>query len=191
MSPYLQRVAAPYEEARDRLRRLTDGLADDAFNAKPAPSSWSAAECVVHLNRIAKGYLPAFEAALSADAPRGDGPFHYGWVTRRFIEAVRPGSRPIPTAPAMKPPEASGLRSDIDRDRALGRFESDIARYLAVIEAADGYDLAQITVASPFLRVLRLPMGGMLEAMGLHAVRHVAQAERAVAATSGAVPASG
>ena len=186
MSPYLQDVAATYAEARDRLGALTDGMSDETFNAKPSAKGWSVGECVVHLNTIAKGYLPAFEAAITPDAPRGEGPFRYGWVTRRFIEAVRPGSRAIPTANNMKPPPASGLRSEIDRDRALARFDDDIDRFLALCAEADGVDLAGVKVPSPFLSVLKLPVGGFLEALGLHAVRHVAQAERAAASVQGA-----
>lgn len=185
MSPQLREVAAHYEEARDRLRALTGGMSDDVFNAKPSPQSWSVGECVVHLNKIAEGYLPAMEGTLTEAAPRAVGPFRYGWFTRMFIGMVRPGSRPLPTVPAMKPSEAEGLRSAVDRERALARFEADIERYLALVASADGYDLRRITVASPFLPVLRVSVGGALEAMGLHAVRHVMQAERAAQTTSG------
>ena len=34
---------------------------------------------------------------------------------------------------------------------------------------------------SPVLPLLKLPVGALLEAMGLHSLRHVLQAERAVA----------
>jgi hypothetical protein len=180
-------LKAPYVASQERLHALLDGLSDDAFNTKPGETRWSAGECVVHLNKIAKGYLPKMEAAVAVpDAPRGEGPFHYGWLSRLFISSVTPGSRNLPTAGAMKPPEADGLRSDVDRQRAVGRFDADIGRYLAVIDAADGLDLARIKIASPFLSVLRLPLGAFLDAMGQHSLRHVLQAERAVAATGGA-----
>ncbi len=180
-------LSAPYLESQARLHALLDGLSDDAFNAKPSETSWSAGECVVHLNKIAKGYLPRMEAAVADPAaPRGEGPFRYGWVSRLFIGSVTPGSRALPTAGAMKPPEADGLRSAVDRPRAVERFDADIARYLAVIDAGAGLDLGRIRIASPFLAVLRLPLGAFLEAMGQHSLRHVLQAERAVAAAGGA-----
>ena len=175
-------LRAPYIEARERLHILLDGLDDDAFNAKPAPDAWSAAECIVHLNKIAKGYLPLMEAAAAKSEPTGAPPFRYGIVSKFFIDSVRPGSRPIPTGAPMRPPAADGLRSAIDRARVVDRFDADTDRYLAVIDAAEGLDLSCIKIRSPFLRVLRLPLGAFLEAMGLHSVRHVAQAERAVAA---------
>ncbi len=182
MSPQLRAIAHTYAEAHRRLHALVDRIDDETFNLKPSSKGWSVGECVVHLNRISKGYLSALEAALGPDAPRATGPFQWGWVSRRFIEAVRPGSRPLPTAGAMKPPETQGLRSDIDRERAVDRFDADTDRWLALCERADGVDLARVKIASPFLRILRLPVGAMLEAMGLHAVRHVQQAERAAEA---------
>jgi hypothetical protein len=180
-------LSAAYAEARDRLFALTDGMSHEAFNAKPSETSWSAGECVVHLNTIAKGYLPALEAAVADPAaPRGTGPFRYGWMGRKFVDMLRPGTRPMPTAGAMKPPATEGLLSEIDLDRSLERFRSDIDRYLAVVEAADGLDLAAIKVQSPFMKLMRFPLGVFLEAMGQHCLRHVGQAERAVAATQGA-----
>ncbi len=176
---------AAYVEARRRLLALAEGLPDDVFNAKPSPKGWSAGECVVHLNTMAKGYLPVLEEAAARTEPRGDGPFEYGWVGRRFVAAVTPGARAIPTAPAMKPPAVQGLRSDVDRERALSRFVSDTDRYLAVIDAARGLDLARIRVPSPFLPVMKLQLGVFIEALGVHSLRHVMQAERAVAQAGG------
>ena len=180
-------LKTPYVDARVRLLALVDGLSDDAFNAKPSAKAWSAGECVVHLNTMAKDYLPRLEAAVAdPDAPRGTSPFRYGWAGRQFVKAVTPGSRALPTAPAMKPPRAEGHRSEIDRDRAVSRFTSDIDRFLAVVDAADGLDLARIKLRSPFAWFIKFPLGVFLEAMGQHSLRHVLQAERAVAATRGA-----
>lgn len=184
MSPQIQTIADTYTEARERLHALLDGMDDETFNRKPSEKGWSVGECVVHLNTISKGYLPVMEAVLTPDAPRADGPFRWGWLSRRFIEAVRPGSRSMPTLPAMKPPETDGFSSTIDRERAVARFDADTDRWLALCERADGLDLARIRVAEPFLPLLRLPLGANLEAMGLHAVRHVQQAERAAARAS-------
>ena len=181
MTEHAAQLAAPYLDARDRLAALTDGLDPAVFNHKPSADAWSAGECVAHLNVTAERWLPVLEAAADRDGPRGDGPFRYGWVARTFVDALRPGSSPIPTVRAMKPPAASGRQSSIAMDEAVARFDADVDRYVGAVESADGLDLGRITVRSPFLPVLRLPLGAFLEALGLHNVRHVMQAERAVA----------
>ena len=182
MTPQLTEYADAYREAQRLVHTVADGLSDEAFNWKPGAKSWSVGECVVHLNKMAKGYFPVFEPAIEAaeraGEPRAEGPFTYGFVARKFTDAVRPGSRPIPTGGGMKPPAAEGGRSQIDKARALDRFDADIDRYVALVERADGLDLERIKVRSPFLPLLKLPLGGMLDALGLHAIRHAQQAER-------------
>lgn len=184
MDAQLEATAALFTEARERLLALVDGMPDGAFNRKPGPKAWSVGECVVHLNTVSKGYLPVLAEAAARDEPRGQGPFRYGFVARRFVAALRPGTRPVRTVRSMRPPPAEGLRSVVDRHRALARFHADTERFLDVIEAADGLDLARVKVRSPFVPVLRLPLGAFLEALGHHAVRHVAQAERAAEAAA-------
>ena len=182
MDPQLQATAALFHEARDRLVALVDGMPDETFNRKPGPKAWSVGECIVHLNTTSKGYLPVLAAAAARTGPRGTGPFRYGFVARRFIDALRPGSRPLPTVPSMRPAPAPGPRSDVDRHRALARFHADTERFLDVLEEADGLDLARVKVRSPFVPIFRISLGAYFEALGHHAVRHVAQAERAAEA---------
>lgn len=82
------------------------------------------------------------------------------------------------TMKAMRPPETDGTRSAIDKDRALARYDDDTRRYVELASRASGLDLRRIKVASPFLSIARFNLGGLIEALGLHALRHVQQAER-------------
>lgn len=176
-SDQLTAIRQGYLDARDRLHALADPLSDDAFNWKPSAKSWSIAECIVHLNTIGKAYAPAFAEAV-ASASSGEGPFRYGFVSRRFIEAVRPGSRPLPTGGPMKPPPTDGTQSVIDKARALDGLDRTTAELVAAVDAGVGKDLAAAKLSSPFLKLMRLPVGAFLEAMSLHALRHTEQAER-------------
>ena len=170
-----------YLDARTRLHALADPLGDEAFNWKPSPKAWSVGECIVHLNTIGGAYAPALRAAAER-APAGEGPFRYGFASRRFIEAVRPGSRRLPTTGAMKPPPSDGARSAIDKASALARLDRTTDALVDVVDAAAGRDLAAVRVASPFLRLVKLPVGALVEALSLHALRHTDQAERVAAA---------
>lgn len=174
----LESYAQHYRDAQALLHSIADDLSDEAFNWKPDAGSWSVGECVVHLNKTSKGYLKNLDAIVALNAPRAEGPFTYGWVTRLFIDGVRPGSRSLKTFPALRPPETSATRSDVNKSRALDRYDADTQRFLDVIEAADGLDLTRIKVPTPFLPIVRFNLGGLLEALGLHALRHIQQAER-------------
>lgn len=172
---------AVFEEARARLHAVADPLSDDAFLAKPSAKGWSVGECIVHLNVMAAGYLPALqEAVADPAAPRADGPFRYGPVSRLFIAAQRPTGPRIPTAPAMAPPAPDGLRATVDRDRAIRGLDASTDGYVAVCHAADGMDLRRVRLRSPFLPIW-FSLGAYLDALGQHALRHTVQAERVAA----------
>lgn len=181
MTAQLAGYVAAFEEARDRLHAVADPLSEDAFLRKPSEKAWSVGECIVHINILAAGYQPALEHAVAdPEAPRASGPFRYGPLSRLFIDAQRPTGRKIPTAPAMAPPPADGRRATVDRARAMAGLDAQTDAYAALCRAADGLDLRRIRVRSPFLPVW-FSLGAYLDALGQHALRHTAQAERVVA----------
>lgn len=177
MTPQLQTYADQFRLAQSEAHRIADGLTDEQFNWKPSEKEWSVGECLMHLNMIAKAYVPRFREATASGVPAGEGPYTYGLVTRLFTNAVRPGGRAMPTASAMNP-STGAARSDLDKARALTSMDRYTEEYVAVCDAMDGLDYSAIKVRSPFLALLKLPLGGFVDAMGLHALRHVQQAER-------------
>lgn len=180
-SDQLQRYADVFRQSQERAHRLADPLSDDAFNWKPSAKAWSVGECLAHLNAMAERYVPVLAEAAAQEGPRGTGPFRYGWASRLFIRTMRPGGWSMPTAPNMAPPETTAAHSQIDKARALADFDGFADRFVAICAQAEGLDLTRIKVRSPFLPILRLPLGAWLDALGQHALRHAGQAERVAA----------
>ena len=187
MTSQLDGYAAAFRDARARAHVLTDGCTREAFNWKLAPDRWSVAECLVHLNTVHGRDLPAFQAVVDRAlgdprAPRAAGPFRYGWASRLFVRSVSPGSRPLPTMPAMRPPAPpSPAQSAHDPATVLAEFDAITDGFLALVETMDGLDVGRIRVASPFAPLFKLPLGAYVEALSQHALRHVGQAERVAA----------
>ena len=179
MSTQLQAYADAHRQSQTRAHRLADSLAPDSFNWTPGPDSWSVAECLAHLNVVAKAYLPRLEAAVADGAPRAAGPFEYGFMARKMRGAVVPGGPALRTGAALDPSDG-GARSELDKAETLAAFDDHVGRYVAVCEQAEGLDLVRIKVRYPFMRLLRLPLGAFLDITGLHALRHIGQAERVV-----------
>ncbi len=178
MTDQLASYLTAFEEARTRLHAAADPLSDDAFLWKPSETGWSVGECIVHINILAAGYQPPLEEAVAdPDAPRAAGPFRYGALSRLFVAAQKPTGPKIPTAPAMAPPPAAGRRATVERARAMSGLDDQTDAYAALCRAADGLDLRSIRVRSPFLPVW-FSLGAYLDALGQHALRHTAQAER-------------
>jgi len=175
MSPQLQSCADTFRKSEAEILHLAGSLTDDAFNWKPAPETWSIGECIEHLNRVAKAFLPRLEAVARRTEPTGQGPFTYGFIARKMIDAIGPEGPNLSTSRSLNP-SAGASRSIVDRREALHAFFEATDRYVAVCEAAAGLDLAKIKVSYPFFRLLRLPLGAFLHIAGLHALRHARQA---------------
>ncbi len=175
--------AAVFRAGRDRIHALADGLSEAQLNWKPSHREWSIAECVAHLNILAAQYLPALQRAVEAAPPCPDRPrrVRLGLLGGLFVRAVRPGSRPVRTAPSMRPPASGALASRLNAEALLATFDTDTDAYLALCAAAtDHVDAGRVRVASPFLRALRLPLAAFLDGLGQHVLRHAGQMERVV-----------
>ncbi|HLT45842.1 MAG TPA: DinB family protein [Rubricoccaceae bacterium] len=168
--------ADAFRRAYDEAAALAGGLTAEQFNWKPAPDVWSVAECLVHLNRANAPYPEAMERALEG-APKGTPPFRYGPVARWFIASVGPRpKRKVKTIPKMAPAPAT----DYAADRVLADFRALTDDFLRIIARAEreGLDLARVRIGSPFVPLLRLPVGAFLEALAGHEQRHLDQARR-------------
>ena len=174
----LEEYVSVFAESKRRARDLAGPLSESQFNWKPSARQWSVGECLDHLNRVARGYVPAMESAVRSADRQGREPFHYGWLSRKFIASVGPGSRRLKTAGGMKPPSAGSDHSELNKDETLAEFEELTDGYIGVVREAQRIDLSAVKVRSPFLWFFRLPVGAFMEGLGGHAIRHLDQAER-------------
>ncbi len=166
--------ALAYRDALVEAEALVKPLTPEQFNWKPSSEEWSVAECIDHLNKTGRAYLPVFEKALEKGGPAGAPPFRYGFFGRQFIHATSPeGKRKIKTFASITP-DASGC----DVETVMATFREVTATFIRFCKRADGLDLRRIRLASPLLPVVRLQLGAFLEALAGHEMRHLAQARR-------------
>ena len=59
--------------------------------------------------------------------------------------------------------------------------EVPLVELLEQIERAEGLDVSRMRMPSPFLKLMRLPLGAFLEALAGHELRHLKQARRVTA----------
>ena len=180
----LDGYAAALQSSRDRAHALADGLSDAQFNRKPEPAAWSVGECLVHLTIIAEAYGPYFAEAFRAAPPRParPAPLRNGLLGGLFVRAMRPGSFPVRTFAAMKPPPSDGARSALDKAAVLADFDRHTDALLDAVDRSREVDAGRVRVREPYFPLVRLPLVAFLDGLGQHALRHVGQAERVVAA---------
>ena len=177
MHPQLAAVVADLESAAERVQRLHGSLSRHAWDARPAPGRWSAAECVAHLNLTSNALLPLVRDALRRAREQGEPSRRryrrnaLGWVAWTLI-APEGGVKtrttaafaPITTAPAGDLlSEFIGLQSEI----------------IACVRDADGLPLDRVHVRSPIHGRMSYPLYTALTLVPRHQHRHLRQAELA------------
>ncbi len=188
MGPQLRAVIEDRESAARRLRKLTQTATADTWRRRPAPASWSAAECVHHLNLMSAALLPRLRAGLSEarDVRETVGRTYrrdlIGWL---IGQAMAPsGGLKTATVEAFKPsPEVplTTLLAD------FSRLQSELA---ACVAAANGLALGHVRITSPYDSRVRYNLYSALTLIPRHQHRHLLQAERAAQAVSASYPAA-
>ena len=82
----LQELIDEFLAVEGDAERLVEPLDDEQFNWSPAPSAWSIAQCIDHLNVTNQKYLDAISAAVEGAQAEGltpTGPIASSWIGRR------------------------------------------------------------------------------------------------------------
>lgn len=171
-------LEAQFTELIRRVRDLAD-RGENIFHRRPAEGSWSAAECIDHLNVTARLYLPVLQGAI--DTARGAGSTAAGRPDGRTILG-RIITWAMEPPPRLKMATFAELEPQRTRDaRALASFFSELHRGLIaqILEAVD-LDRKRIKVRSLLDSRLRLSLDDWYAFLAAHGRRHIWQVEQAL-----------
>ncbi|MCB2379996.1 DinB family protein [Hymenobacter sp. BT635] len=171
------------------LRQLTDQVQElhttaesqlqplplPVLNFKPTPGSWSALECLEHLNRYSRFYNAELTTALHAQ-PQTATPHEVGfsWLGRKSYDTVRPDNGKKHRTITHMNPAGSQLGTE-----ALHEFLQHQKCLLEMLAAAQGTNLNRKAVRIEFFKLLKLRVGEALQFVVAHEQRHLQQALRA------------
>lgn len=149
-------------------------LSVEAINHSPGPGAWSIAQCLEHLNRYARFYVPEMETEIKKSLAKGIGPIsqvEYGFLGKQSINAIAPNSsRKMKTKKHLNPVnEEFGVE-------VVTEFLSNQEKYLQVVTQAQKASLNKVKVRIEVMRMLKLRLGACLEFLVLHEERHLQQA---------------
>lgn len=181
MHPQLQDLANEFTSARERLHRLASRVPADGWTRRPAPDSWSPAECVAHLNLTSRTFIPQLrDAVREARGLGGAAPSTYrrgviGWL---LWKSMQPGKgMKVKTAPSFVPDSATPPAE------LLAEFDRLQEEQMELVRSADGLPIHRIRVTSPFNARVKYNAFAALTILPAHQHRHLDQAERALAAS--------
>jgi len=178
--PQLALVVADLESAMEQVRRLDASLPYHAWNARPSPGRWSAAECIAHLNLTSEALLPlvrnALREARERVEPTGSRARRYrrnvlGWLAWKIVAPA--GGLKTKAIAAIVPTPAPPVEHLV---RDFIRLQTDI---IACVREADGLPLEDVKVRSPFHGHMTYNLYAALTLVPRHQHRHVLQAEQA------------
>ena len=152
---------------------LTATLDDGQFNWRPLPRQWSISECLAHLNVVDGLDLPLLAEAIERSRMAGllgQGPFRYGWLSRKFVSLSE-----SPARLKMRAPKEYLPPSGQPKEEVVAEFRSIHDRMLELVAQSDGLDLARIKVRTPF-PVLKFSLGQRFALLAAHDRRHLLQA---------------
>jgi hypothetical protein len=154
------------------------------LNAKASPASWSALECLEHLNRYSRFYNPELARALQGlGTPAAPHEVGFTWLGRKSYDMVRPDNGKKHQAIKHMNPAGSQLGAGV-----LQEFLQHQRDLLRLLTAAEGLDLNRKTVRVEFFKLLRLRTGEALQFVVAHEQRHLQQALRAAQAAPSKSP---
>jgi DinB superfamily len=170
------------EKHLDLTVREWQNLPPSVFSAKTDAQSWSAAQCLEHLNIYGRHYLPEMEKAIEKAERKGFLPtpqYKSGWLGDYFFNVMLPKNTGE-LATKMNAPKNAYPIADLDAVAVIAEFIEQQERLLKLIERARQINMGSVRVPISLSRWIRLRLGDTFLFLIAHQYRHILQAERAL-----------
>jgi hypothetical protein len=133
------------------------------------------------LNSYGRFYLPAIEGVLIRSEERDSSTqFSPGWLGNYFTKLMRP-QVDGKLSKKMKSPKDHSPKTMIDSHLVISEFIDQQEKLLALLNTAKKFDLNKVKVGISIAPIIKLKLGDVFRFMIAHQVRHILQAERALA----------
>ena len=175
------------ENALQTIIAEWQNLPEAVLAQAPGPKSWSAAQCLDHLNRYYRYYVPAFAQSIAKAEQMGQPPateFHSTWLGNLSVKAMLTNEKghALNKMQAMKDYRPS---LDLDVRAIVAEFIDHQEQLLQLLERAMKVDLNRAKVSISIAQFLKLRLGDALMFVVSHQCRHLLQAQRAARVAGG------
>jgi hypothetical protein len=179
----LNAIVADLHAAQRRVHALRQAVSPEAWIRRPAPTRWSPAECVAHLNLTSEAFLPLLRAGVEEARRRGRSVGRYrrdvfGWLIWRAVTPT--GTFKTKTATPFVP------AGDLLPDALTAKFDRLQEELIACVRASEGLPIDRVKIASPFASRVKYNVYAAMTIVARHEHRHLLQAEQAAGVTRAA-----
>lgn len=149
------------------------------FSFKQSASSWSANECLQHVNSYGRYYLPAIQKAIDKAATGSTENFHSGWLGNYFTKMMMPKENGS-LATKMKSPKDHAPTKILESHQVIAEFIDQLEILLKLLRKTRQHDLNKVKVAISIAPFIKLKLGDVFMFLIAHLIRHGQQADRAL-----------
>jgi DinB family protein len=176
VSAQLEACAHDFRHAVEEARNLLTYPDDEALRKRRSLSSWSALECVAHLNLATQAMLPGIRQSVEAAPKRSDDkPIYKMDVPGRLLAwSLEP-----PVFIKLKAPQLAQPRESGGPEEVLQEFEQLHIELIGLLHASAGKAIDQQKMKSPFAN-LHYNTYSAFRIIASHDRRHLWQAHKAL-----------
>jgi hypothetical protein len=148
----------------------------ESLQRKASPESWSALECIEHLNRYGHFYLPEINRVLNQNKKGSAVNFKSGLIGNYFAKSmqVKPKLNKMKTFKSMNP-----IHSELDKT-VIQEFLDQQKELLVLLNKSRLANLTKLKTNISISKQLKLRLGDKLRVVVFHNDRHLAQAMKSI-----------
>jgi len=174
LPPQLENCAHDFRHAREDARNLLTYSDEEALSNRRSPSTWSALECVVHLNLATQAMLPGIREAVEAApaSPSAMQTLKMDLPGRLLAWSLEP-----PVLIKLKAPKLAQPLEPGGPEPVLQDFEQLHDELIELVQASAGKQIDQQKMKSPFAN-MHYNVYSAFRIIAAHDRRHLWQARK-------------
>ncbi|MFO7721089.1 MAG: DinB family protein [Gillisia sp.] len=150
----------------------------EKLNSRPSAESWSALECLEHLNLYGEYYLPEIRNRIKNSKFQPEEFFYSGLLGNYFSKSMLPKEN-LKKIKTFKDKDPIGSQLDLS---TLKRFLEQQKTLMELLEHSKNVSLNKTKTAISISRFIKLKLGDTFRVLVYHNQRHLIQAQKALGA---------
>lgn len=148
----------------------------EILNWKHDSESWSALECIEHINRYGDFYIPEITNRIKASKHKSSEIFKSNWLGKYFSKMVsyNENLNKMKTFKSMNP-----LNSKLNT-QTLEKFINQQHQIIELLDKSKFINLDKTKTAISISKLIKLKLGDTFRVLIFHNERHIKQAEKAL-----------
>ncbi len=146
------------------------------LNKKTNETSWSALECLEHLNLYGDFYLPEIAKRINESSWEPEANFKGGFLGNYFTNSMLPKAD-LKKMKTFKDKNPNGSKLD---KNTIERFLNQQKEMLTLLNQARGISLNKTKTAISISKLIKLKLGDTFRFVIAHNERHLVQAKKAI-----------